>query len=117
MANNFINRFIKQPPVMFPLVALFHMLMLAFSIYNASSEPLSSLIWLQPLWMVAYTIAWVFVCGMKKWAALAYILLTALNVLLYFVASDLYVSSLFLMDVVFSMILMAYYKHFKWREL
>lgn len=102
---------------MFPLVALFHIVMLGFSIFNASTEPLSSLIWLQPLWMVVYTIAWVFVCGMKKWAALAYIIFTVLNVTLHFLAGDLYVSSLFLMDVVFSMILMAYYKHFKWREL
>lgn len=102
---------------MFPLVALFHIVLLLFSVYNASSEPLGSLIWLQPLWMIAYTLVWVFVCGMKKWAALAYILLTVLNVLLHFFTHDLYVSSLFLMDVVFSMILMAYYKHFKWREL
>ena len=98
---------------MFPLVALFHMLMLAFSIYNAASEPLSSIIWLQPLWMLGYTTAWLFVCGMKRWAAYAYIGVTTLSLTVHFFAkNDLYNSSFFLLDVMFAMIVMAYIKRF-----
>lgn len=98
---------------MFPLVALFHIVLLFFSIYNASSEPFPSIIWLQPLWLLAYTIAWVLVCGMKRWAAYMYIAVTTISLGVHFFAKDdLYNSSLFLIDVLFAMILMAYIKRF-----
>lgn len=110
---SFVERFIKKPPVLFPLVALFHIGLLVFSIYNASTEPLSSLIWLQPLWMLAYTFAWLFVCDMKRWAAYAYIGVTTLSLLLHFLAkNELYHSDLFLLDAIFAMIVMAYIKRF-----
>lgn len=110
---SFVERFIKKPPVVFPLVALFHIGLLVFSIYNASTEPLSSLIWLQPLWMLAYTITWLFICDMKRWAAYAYICVTTLSLLLHFlIKEELYHSSLFLIDAIFAMIVMAYIKRF-----
>jgi hypothetical protein len=111
--GNFTERFIKQPPVLFPLAALFHVAMLVFSIYNASTEPLSSLIWLQPLWMLGYTVAWLFVCGMKRWAAYAYIAVATLSLGVHFFAkNELYHSSFFLLDVILAMMVMAYIKRF-----
>lgn len=110
---SFVERFIKKPPVVFPLVALFHIGLLVFSIINASTESLSSLIWLQPLWMLVYTVAWLFICDMKRWAAYAYIGVTTLSLLLHFlVKEELYHSSLFLIDAIFAMIVMAYIKRF-----
>lgn len=99
--------------MLFPLVALFHIGLLVFSIYNASTEPLSSLIWLEPLWMLAYTITWLFVCGMQRWAAYTYIAITTFNLGLHFFMKDgPYDSSLFLTDAIFAMIVMSYIKRF-----
>lgn len=99
--------------MIFPLVALFHIAMLVYSIYNASTEPLSSPIWLQPLWMLAYTIPWVFICSMKKWAAYTYIAVTTISLgVHFFVKNDIYNSSLFMTDVILAMIVMAYIKKF-----
>jgi hypothetical protein len=114
MMSNLIDRFIKKPPVMFPLVALFHIVLLAYNIYDASSEHITSLYWLQPLWMLAYTIAWLFVCDMRRWAAYTYIAITTINMAVhFFVKDELYHSSLFLIDAVFAMIVMAYIKRFE----
>ncbi len=111
--SQFIDKYIKQPPVLFPLVALFHIGMLVFCIYNAASEPMSSLIWLQPLWMLGYTVSWIMVCSMQRWAAYTYVAITTLSLGVHFFAkNDLYVSSLFLIDVLFAMIVMAYIKRF-----
>lgn len=99
--------------MLFPLVALFHIGLLVFSIYNASTEPLSSLIWLQPLWMLAYTITWLFVCGMQRWAAYTYIAVTTISLgIHFFIKEELYHSSLFLIDAIFAMIVMSYIKRF-----
>ncbi len=111
--NSFVERFIKKPPTLFPLVALFHIALLAYSIFNAWGEPFSSSIWIQPLWMAAYTFVWLFVCDMKRWAAYTYIGITTANLAVHFIdSSRYYESSLFLIDVLFSMILMAYIKRF-----
>jgi hypothetical protein len=98
---------------MFPLVALFHIIMLAYSIWNAHTEPLSSIIWLQPLWMVAYTISWLFVCDLRRWAAYSYMILTAVNLTLFAVHITDYGSALFLMDIVFSFFILVYIKKFE----
>lgn len=110
-----LQRFIKKPPVLFPLVALFHIAMLAYSIYNYSDEPFPSKGWLQPLWMLCYTISWIFCCDMKRWAGLAYIGLTSLNLgLLYFAKShhalQYYTGPFFPMDVVFTFFVMFYFR-------
>ena len=64
MNDNFIIRILKKPPVIFPWVALFHIGILLFSVYLFSSEPIDA--WVQPLWMLAYTVCWLFVCDMKR---------------------------------------------------
>lgn len=97
---------------MFPLVALFHVAMLLYSIWNASSEPLSSIIWLQPLWMVGYTISWLFVCDMKKWAAYTYIALALIDLILFATHQTDYTSALFLMDIVFAFFILVYFRRF-----
>ncbi|HEY1032747.1 MAG TPA: hypothetical protein VGD89_13300 [Flavipsychrobacter sp.] len=110
---SFIERYIKRPPALFPLVALFHIAGLLFTIYNASSEPITSLIWLQVLWMAGYTFAWIFCCAMKRWAAYTYIAITTASLLLHFLVKDpMYHSTMFLIDAIFAMILMAYIKRF-----
>src|SRR5690242_18532794 len=82
MNDSFFKRIFKKPPILFPLVALFHIAMLLFSIWNYSTEPFLSIAWVQPLWMLLYSLSWLFVCDMKRWAAYVYIALTTLNLML-----------------------------------
>lgn len=100
---------------MFPLVALFHLVMLGYSIWNYHTEPFPSVGWVQPLWMLCYAALWLFATGMKKWAAYAYIALVTLNLTLRLVlkspiALNDFTDALFPMDIIFAMILMAYIK-------
>ncbi|WP_276133539.1 hypothetical protein [Polluticoccus soli] len=115
---SFIQRFIKKPPVLFPLVALFHIGLLLYSIYDYSSEPLSSPIWLQPIWLLAYAVSWLFICDMRKWAAYAYLGLTALNLILHFALkspTDLayFTDALFPVDILFSFFVLFYFRYFE----
>ena len=113
----FINRIIKKPPVLFPLVALFHTGLLLYGVYEYSSEPLGK-IWVQPLWLLAYAIRWLFICDMKKWAAYAYISLTALNLILRFVLKTpmdivYYTDALFPADILFTFFVFFYFRRFE----
>ncbi|MEZ5016916.1 MAG: hypothetical protein R2800_07675 [Flavipsychrobacter sp.] len=117
MNQSFIKRVWQKPPVLFPFVLVFHVLMLAFSTYTFSSEPFPSAGWIQPLWMLLYTISWLFVCDLKRWAAFVYLGLTTLNLMLRFVWADdnslaLYIDTLFPIDVLFTFFVMFYYKKF-----
>jgi hypothetical protein len=115
---NFIQRFIKKPPVLFPLVALFHIGWLLYSIYDYSSEPLYSPLWTQILWLIGYSVSWLFICDMKRWAAYAYVGLTALNLILRFVLKspmDLvyFADALFPADILFSFFVLFYFRQFE----
>jgi len=114
----FIKDITHKPPYLFPWVALFHLVMLFYSIWNFRTEPFPSLGWIQPLWMLGYTVFWFFVCDMRKWAAYGYLGLTMLNLILYFslknsLDSALYVSSLFLVDVFFSFFILFFFRRFE----
>ncbi|MCD6062244.1 MAG: hypothetical protein K0R82_155 [Flavipsychrobacter sp.] len=104
--------------MLFPLVALFHIGLLLYSIYDYSSEPFGSAIWVQPLWLLAYAISWLFICDMKKLAAYSYIGLTALNLILRFVLkspTDLayFTDALFPADILFTFFVLYYFKSFE----
>ena len=94
----FFKDIISKPPALFPWVALFHVLMLVYSVFIFSDEPFPSLGWLQPLWLLGFTVCWLYVCDLRKWAAYGYILLTCANMIIYFVLlhspdRDFYTSS------------------------
>lgn len=115
---NFFKRIIKKPPVLFPLVALFHIGLLLYGLWIYHTEPFPSAIWVQPLLMLCYTISWLFICDMKKWAALVYIGLTSINLILRFQlksATDLmnFTDTLFPADVLFTFFVMFYYRQFE----
>jgi hypothetical protein len=67
----------------FPLIDLFHVLWLVRAVWTASRGPVL-IEWLQVGWMVAYTVFWLAMCDLRKWGALGYMLLTALNLALFF---------------------------------
>ena len=73
---------------------------------------------LNVLWMLAYTISWIGVADQKKWGAFAYIGVTVINIVLYLTLKTphdraLYISSLFILDILFCFFIMFYFKRFR----
>jgi len=107
----------RKAPILFPLVGGFHLLWLGWTIWTNRTEQFPSIIWLGHLWMLGYTIFWLAACDLKKWGALGYLFLTLLNSSLYLaqlngkIATD-YISSIPLIDGLFSFFLFFYYKRF-----
>ena len=113
----FAKDIIKKPPALFLWVALFHIAMLVFQLWLYHDIPFPSTGWLQPAWIMAYTIAWIFVCDMRKWAALLYIGLVVLDLVLFLTLKteagrDHYLSAMFIIDVLFGFIILMYYPKF-----
>lgn len=91
--------------------------MLLYLIYDSFADPVGGLILVQPVAMLLYTLAWLFVCDMRRWAALMYIALTTLNLLLRFMLTDTmdkvyFTDTLFPADVLFTFFVMFYFKRF-----
>lgn len=107
-----------KPPVLFPLVALFHVGLLIYLVYDTIVNPVLGGVMMQPVIMLAYTIAWLFACDMKRWAALLYIGLTSANLLVRFLIVDPqminnFTDTLFPADVLFTFFVMFYFKKFQ----
>ena len=106
---------IKKPPILFPLVGLFHILWLLWTIWDDRSVPFPSIAWLEVVWMAGYITFWLAICDMRKWGALGYILLTIVNTSLYLairqhkIPQD-YMSNMFELDALFSFFALFYYK-------
>ena len=113
MTHNFLKRIFTKPPILFPMVALFHVGVLGYNIYIYSTEPLL----IQLIWLLLYTVSWIFVCDLKRWASIMYMALTTLNLLLRFVlkspieASN-FTDALFPADILFTFFVMYYFKKF-----
>jgi hypothetical protein len=102
--------------MVFPLVGLFHILWAAQTAWTMRDLPMG-IDWLPVLWMVAFTICWLAACDLKKWGALGYIGLIMAELVLYLVLKtqaerDVYLSTLFLIDIAFGIIILVYYKRF-----
>ncbi len=116
-AKTFFTDIVKKPPMLFPLVGLFHVLWLLWTIWDDRHEPFPDVAWLQVLWLAAFTIFWIAACDLRKWGALAYVGLMIVDVGINFAAKKHklppeYVSNMFLVDGLFSMFLVIYYKKF-----
>ncbi len=116
--KSFVTDIVRKPPVLFPLVGLFHVLWLVRTVYAMRQAPFGGIEWLQVLWMAAYTIFWIGVCDLRKWGALGYMGLAILNSILYYTLKsaynkDMYTSLLFLLDGLFSLFVLYYYKLFR----
>lgn len=103
----------RKAPILFPLVGGFHILLLLWTIFSDTT----GIVWPEVLWMTGYTVFWLAACDLRKWGALGYIILTILTASLYFAImngqlSRDYLSSLFLLDGLFSVFLLFYYKRF-----
>ena len=116
--KEFFTDVIKKPPILFPLIGLFHILWLLWTIWDDHHIPFPGIVWLEVLWMIGYTTFWIAACDFRKWGASGYIFLTLLNAALYLaimngkVSRD-YLSNMFLLDGLFSVFLVFYYKRFR----
>jgi len=104
--------------MLFPLVGLFHILWLAWTIWDDRYEPFPDIAWLQVLWLAGYTLFWLAACDFRKWGARGYIALTMIDLSIYLLVKNHklhveYISNLCLIDVLFSFFLFYYYKQFK----
>lgn len=118
MPDTFLTRIIRRPPVFFPLVALFHIVMLLvtawqFSEVLDSKEAITAI----SVWLI-YTICWLFICDMKKWAALTYVILSLIGVGLQFLTAKggLWYdvgTVMFPFNLLMIVFLMFYYKRFE----
>lgn len=109
---------ITKPPVVFPLVALFHIIMLLISIITMVQQPAATTE-ISCLWMLGYTVFWVATTAMRKWGAMGYVLTTAANVVTWYAFQGqpsqqlAYVSNIFLIDIIFSFFVIIYYRRFR----
>ena len=113
----FIGDIVRKPPMLFPLVGLFHVLWLLWTVWDDRHEPFPDIAWLQVLWMTGYTIFWLGACDLRKWGALGYIILMIVDACIYLAARnhkvpETYISNMFLLDGLFSFFLVFYYRKF-----
>jgi len=114
MIRGSVAEYLKKTPVIFPLAAVFHCLWLVWLIWSDRREPFPDEVWLQVLWMVLFTLCWVWAAGMSKKGAAGYILLTVADVVIYLLARNHLVAvtavfPIFPVDVLMSMALLFYF--------
>jgi hypothetical protein len=114
-SNTTISDFIKKPPVVFPLVALFHLVCLAMALVSLARFPTGTAVRINALWLAGYTLFWLAATAMRRWGAWGYLLLTIVNIMLFYSLTNssdknTFVSSLFLLDILFAFFLLLHYK-------
>lgn len=120
--QTFIKDISTKPPLLFPLVALFHVFALLYSIWDVHASPFPGTEWLSPLWMIALTACWVAMCDLRKWGAIGYIVLTVADLAIVFAMkpantsflnnTDPYSSSFFPLNVIFCFFVLFFYRRF-----
>ncbi|HEY9178696.1 MAG TPA: hypothetical protein VIN07_13450 [Flavipsychrobacter sp.] len=115
MSAPFYKRIWQKPPIAFPWIAVGHVALLLYLVYDVLAGQIDGWLLIQPLYILCYTIAWLFVCDMKKWAGYAYTGLTTLNLMLHLALTSeidrtYFVSMIFPADVLFTFFVLFYYK-------
>lgn len=88
--QKFLIRFFKRPPIVFPLLALF---LLALTIYEMINwwgdyNNVESIFLWRPVILIAYTVCWFGATFLKRWGAVAFILLTIANFSFFLFGKD-----------------------------
>lgn len=111
-----LKRLWTKPPVIFPMVALFHLLITIHAFWTFKDIlSIDALAWAHPVCLLLYTIIWISLCDLKKWAAFAYVGLMCVNLCLhYFVPpAEGFSTALFPADLIFSFLVLIYFKRFE----
>lgn len=78
----FLRDIIRKPPGAFPYIALFHLLMVGFVLIFWWGAPIS-FYYIELGWTIGFTVCWLYICDLRRWAAYGYIGLTVANIVLY----------------------------------
>lgn len=118
MEDTTFKKLLTKPPILFPLAALFHIIISLSAIITLYPTPLGQRDWLRPLGMVAFTVLSVLLCTMRKWTAMAYVALSILSLaLLYFSKVDspefIFGNSFFPFNIILSFFILLLFKRFK----
>ena len=118
MNESLFKRLITKPPILFPLAALFHIVICLSAIVSLYPTELSQKEWARPGGMLLFSILSVFLCGMKKWAAIAYVLMSMLSLAIIYLHPNLsalllFADSIFPFNVILSFFILLLFKRFK----
>lgn len=118
MQAGFFKRIWTQPPVAFPWVGVFHLFALIHALWIFLGDGFHPETWLYPLGLLIYTVAWIFICDLRKWAAYLYIGFTCLTLLLritvrpFSIWADLS-NVLFPANLIFCVLILIFFKRLK----
>ncbi|MBL7719689.1 MAG: hypothetical protein JNL72_12680 [Flavipsychrobacter sp.] len=128
MATRDIGVFIKdirsKAPKLFPAIGLFHVLVFLLMLLLNWGVKITDY-YMEVVWLLAFTVSWLYTCDLRRWAAVSYIVLTMANtgLFLYFyyaVDNDFrrdalmgtYVSTLWLPALLFSFLVLFHFRRF-----
>ncbi len=101
MANRdigiFVRDIIKKAPKPFPYIAIFHVLVGLLVLLINWGDPIE-IFFIDIVWIIAFTICWLYICDLRKWAAIGYILLTVANIVLYIYPSLTHMAEMEMID-------------------
>lgn len=119
----FLRDVIRKPPTPFPYIAGFHVLMVLYVFIYWWGLPISYY-YIELLWTFGFTVSWLYICDMKRWACYSYVGLTIANIVLFLISRNMteskmvafeqaYISALLLPAIIFCLIILAYFKKIK----
>lgn len=113
-----VQRYWREQPIVFPFVALFHFYLLLRFIFTMAPYFDEPAYLAQGVWLLTATVLAVFICSMRRWANVGYILLTMAGLLLAYlfpVAKEWKEldTVLFPFDLLMCVFLLFYYKRFR----
>jgi hypothetical protein len=121
-SKGLLVRYFTEMPIFFPLIGLF---LLAITIFEGWSfigdDSVSRIYWFRPAVMFLYFIFWSATCLARKWGAIAFIVLTILNVSFHLFGPDMVAKRalgdlMFLpipVNLLFSFLLLFFFRKFK----
>jgi hypothetical protein len=120
--KNIFMRYFTVMPIFFPLIGLFLLGLSLFECWNyLADDSVFALYRFRPVVMLLYFVFWAAACMGRKWGALAFIVLTILNVAFYLFGPDILLKRAFgdllfvpiPVNLVFSFLLLFYFRKFK----
>lgn len=118
MSATSLKQFISKPPVLFPLAALFHIIITISAIVSLYGINPGQRDWLRPLSMAIFTVFSLLLCTMRKWTAIAYVLLSIVCLALFYFSpadspSHIFGNGFFPFNLIISLFILLLFKRFK----
>lgn len=122
ITKNIFMRYFTVMPIFFPLIGLFLLGLSLFECWNyLADDTVFALYRFRPAVMLLYFVFWAAACLGRKWGALAFIVLTILNVAFYLFGPNILLKRAFgdllfvpiPVNLVFSFLLLFYFRKFK----